>query len=546
MSRSQKVNREITSLLQARTSLIQIVSREEKRVDAALLNSLPRDMRIRYWDIVSGLTETDPRDGKQISLAFVPKSTDGYSGNKSPSFSPVSSSLIQQGQQLATTDPLVVLQAIREVSERCLYVLHDISAYKDPITVRSIRNTCQDISSAPVAEQRAVVILTPSSEIHPDLVGHVNLLDYPLPDREEIEKIFSLLPLDPAKVQVPDAATKEAAIDAALGLSASEIQACFYRSLVVEKRINPALIAGEKKRVIAREKVLTWVEADSRGLSAIGGLGILKDWLQKRKAGFSVRAREYGLSPAKGCLLAGLPGGGKSLAAKCVSTAWGMPLLKLDLAGQKSKYVGDSEQNIRKALSIAEAVAPCVLWIDELDKAIGGGGEDGGVSKDQLGTILTWLQEKQAPVFLIATANDVRSLPPELLRKGRFDQLFWVDLPTHTERGEILLATLKQFKRSEGIDIQALSKKTEGWVGAEIASIVPEAMFQAFNDGERQITTSDLLTAAETVVPLSETMSVKLEEIRAFMKGKAINASYPESPLPPTQERERQTVELDL
>jgi SpoVK/Ycf46/Vps4 family AAA+-type ATPase len=206
-----------------------------------------------------------------------------------------------------------------------------------------------------------------------------------------------------------------------------------------------------------------------------------------------------------------------------------MPLLKLDLGGQKSKYVGDSEANIRKALAMAEAIAPCVLWIDEIDKSLGAaGGEDGGVSKDQLGTILTWMQECKAPVFVIATANDVRSLPPELMRKGRFDQVFWVDLPTATDREQILSTCLKQSGRAEGIDIPALTEKTAGWVGAEIASIIPEAMFAAFNDGERQITTKDLLTAAENVVPLSLTMAVKLGEIRTFMADKALNASRPE------------------
>lgn len=538
MSRSAKVNSDITAMLRARTALLWLCSREEQRVVAALTNALPAKMRIREWDCVSGLTEYSVEKGeaKIVTLGFTPASS-GYGEKRPAKITP-----LEGGGGQPCTDPLVILQAIREVPDRCLYVLKDINAFKDPITLRAIRNTAIEVGRSPAAEQRAIAILSPSSEIPQDLLDQTHLIQYPIPDRSDVEKIFDLLPIDPSKVEVPDAATREAAIDAALGLSAAEMQNCFYRSLVTQKRIDPKAIASEKKQVIAREKVLTWIDADPRGFDAVGGLEVLKAWLNTRRAGFGVQAREYGLPAPKGILLAGVPGGGKSLIAKCVSAAWGgIPLLKLDLGGQKSKYVGDSEANIRKALQMAEAVAPCVLWIDEIEKAVGGGGEDGGVSKDQLGTILTWMQE-QSTVFVIATANDVRGLPPELLRKGRFDQMFWVDLPNASEREQILSASLKQFKREKGIDLSALTEKTAGWVGAEIASIVPEAMFTAFNDGAREITTEDLLLAAESVVPLSVTMGEKLGEIRKFMEGKSLNASKPEQAV---QSRGKKEV-LDL
>lgn len=525
MSRSLKVNSDITAMLRARTALLWLCSREEQRVVAALTNALPPKMMIREWDCVSGLTQygvDEKGEPKIVTLGFTPASS-GYGEKRPAKLAPLEGG----GGGQPCTDPLVVLQAIREVPERCLYVLKDINAFKDPITLRAIRNTAIEVGRSPASEQRAFVILTPSAEIPQDLLDQTHLIQYPIPDRSDVEKIFDQLPIDPKKVEVPDAATREAAIDAALGLSAAEMQNCFYRSLVTQKRIDPKVIASEKKQVIAREKVLTWIDADPRGFDAVGGLEILKGWLNVRRAGFGVQAREYGLPAPKGILLAGVPGGGKSLIAKCVSSTWGVPLLKLDLGAQKSKYVGDSEANIRKALQMAEAIAPCVLWIDEIEKAVGGGGEDGGVSKDQLGTILTWMQE-QVGVFVIATANDVRSLPPELLRKGRFDQMFWVDLPNASERDAILAASLKQFKREKGIDLSALTEKTAGWVGAEIASIVPEAMFAAFNDGAREITTEDLLLAAESVVPLSVTMGEKLGEIRKFMEGKSLNASRPE------------------
>lgn len=536
MSRSQKVNSDITALLRARTGLLWICSREEKRVEAALMNALPPKMRIRFWDCVSGLTEYAPdKDGaKLVTLGFTP-AISSY-GNDKPVAS--LSSLDKGGQPI--TDPLVVLQAIREVPERCLYVLRDINAFKDPITLRAIRNTATEIEKSPATEQRAFVILTPSSEIPQDLLGQTSLIEYPLPDRSDVEKIFDFLPLDPEKVQIPTPEIREAAIDAALGLSAAEIQNCFYRSLVTLKRIDPPSIAGEKKRVIAKEKVLTWIDADPRGLSAVGGLDNMKEWLSKRQSGFSEKARAYGLKPPKGCLIAGIPGTGKSLTAKCISSTWGMPLLKLDMGALQSKWIGESQANIRKALQIAEAVSPCVLWLDEIEKSLAGSGNssgDGGVAADALGAILQWMQEREGSVFVIATANDVRSLPPELLRKGRFDQVFWVDLPTATERDAILSSSLKQVGREEGINLSDLTKRTEGWVGAEIASIVPEAMFAAFNDGGRQITTDDLLTAAKTVVPLSMTMAKKLNEIREFMADKAMNASKPEELLCATRSR---------
>lgn len=522
MSRSAKVNAEITALLRARVSLLWISSREEDRVSSALMNALPSNMKIRFWDCVSGLTEYGVEKGVSALVTLGLKSA-SY-GEKTPSIVPLS-----DGQSQPLTDPLMVLQAIREVPDRCLYVLKDINAFKDPITLRAIRNTASASARTPSSEQRAIVILSPSSEIPQDLIGQANLIEYPMPDRSDVERIFDSLQLDATKVELPSAAVREGAIDAALGLSAAEIQSCFNRSLVTLKRIDPAVISSEKKQVIAREKVLEWIDPDPLGMEAVGGLEVLKDWLGIRKNGFSAAARAYGLKSPKGILLAGVPGGGKSLTAKCVSSAWQMPLLKCDLGARKSKYVGDSEASIRKALAMAEALAPCVLWFDEIDKSLGAaGGEDGGVSKDQLGTILTWMQECKAPVFVIATANDVRALPPELMRKGRFDQIFWVDLPTATDREQILATCLKQSGRGAGIDIPALTKKTEGWVGAEIASIIPEAMFAAFNDGERQITTKDLLTAAENVVPLSLTMAVKLGEIRTFMADKALSASKPE------------------
>jgi SpoVK/Ycf46/Vps4 family AAA+-type ATPase len=339
------------------------------------------------------------------------------------------------------------------------------------------------------------------------------------------------IPEDKRAAALPD---REGAIDAALGLSAEEAANCFARSLVATKgRIDPALVSGEKKRTIARERVLTWYDPDPRGLDAVGGLDVLKSWLVQRRLAFSPEARAYGLPSPKGCLVVGVPGSGKSLTAKAIATAFGMPLLRLDLGGLKSKYVGESEQNIRKALAVAEALGKCVVWIDEIEKALAGSTGpqgDGGVASDALGAMLSWMQERSGSVFVIATANDVSALPPELLRKGRFDEIWAVDLPTQRERMEILTVTLRQHGREKGVDVTRVARECAGFTGAEIAAIVPDAMFVAFADGARAITTDDLSAVACNVVPLAKTAAEKIETLRAWVKaGRARPASTPET-----------------
>jgi SpoVK/Ycf46/Vps4 family AAA+-type ATPase len=261
-------------------------------------------------------------------------------------------------------------------------------------------------------------------------------------------------------------------------------------------------------------------------------LDLLKGWLSARKQAFSPRARAFGLPAPKGALLIGPPGTGKSLVAKCIASAWGMPLLRLDMGALKSKWVGESEANIRKALQVAEAVSPCVLWLDEIEKALGGSTSpqgDGGVAADALGAVLSWMQERVGSVFVIATANDVRALPPELMRKGRFDEVFFLDLPTAVERSAILASSLRQFDRAPDAQIDSVARATAGFTGAELSALVPDALFVAFAENERAITSADLLEAAKNVVPQSKSASEKLEVLRTWAKGRARPASTPEA-----------------
>jgi ATPase family associated with various cellular activities (AAA)/AAA+ lid domain len=515
---------DIVSLFKARNPLLWIVTGEEARVEAYLFEAAgaARFHACRTWDVAQGVCDVG---GRPLS-------------------------------QVGGPDPGATLNAILERTkrkikdDRCVWIMRDLAPWLDGVmgipTVRLLRNLARALPKVGLDDQQAVIILTPSSNVPAELANHTTVIEWALPDRGEIGRI-----LDGALATMPkenqDEMTngrRDAAIDAAVGLSGEEAQACFAKSLVARKTVDPTLVAQEKKRVVARERVLEWYDPLPGGLDAVGGLDQLKSWLITRKSAYSPAAREYGLPSPKGVLLVGIPGCGKSLVAKAISTAYGIPLLRLDLNGLKSKFVGDSEANLRKALGVIEAIGRSVVWIDEVEKALAGatgGGADGGVSMDALGTILSWMQERQGQAFVVATANDVTSLPPELLRKGRFDQIFWVDLPTYTERDQILRAALRAngqaafaARQDSNADVEwdMLAEATENFTGAEIAAIVPDAMFTAFDDGGRPITAEDLLAAAKAVVPMAKTSAEKIAKLREWSVGRARPATTPETVIP--------------
>lgn len=509
MTAGQKAAADLSALLRARNAILWIVSNEEGRAERGIMEACQSAGYLpRFWDCAAGVT--------------------GMTGERIE----------------AANDPGQALTFIRDTTERAVYVMRDLADrwLDDPTIKRALRNLAKSLPVAPRDQARSIVILSARNEVPAELRGDVTVLEWPLPDRAEIAavldaRIEALPEKDGEGRSVRAAAapngTRDAAIDAAVGLTEREAAACYARSLVTTRRIDPAAVAGEKKRVISREKVIEWFEPLPGGLDAVGGYENLKAWLRARKSAFSARARAYGLPAPKGALLVGVPGCGKSLTAKGVATAYGMPLLRLDLGALKGKYVGESEGNLRRALKTAETVAPCVVWIDEIEKSLAGatqGAADGGVSADALGTILSWMQDRQGSVFVVATANDVSGLPPELLRKGRFDEMFFVDLPTLEERTGVIAAALRQHGRDAStIDLAAVAAATADFTGAEIAALVPEAMFAAFADGERAITTADLLTVARGTVPLAKTASEKIARLREWAKGRAKSASAAET-----------------
>ena len=509
LTAGQQASEELSALIRARNSVIRIEHpREEGRVERGIIEACGiAQMEPVFWSCDVGFVDAG---WKQV----------------------------REGQ--GVQDPSACLRAIEDAGSRIAFVLRDFDSWcKDPTILRKLKSLGRILPTSPRDKSRVVILL--SSEPCPsELKGIVVPMDWPLPDRAEITRVLENainggLPESKRKAAAQNG-TFDKAVDGGLGLTEEEAGASYRKSLVTTSRsggqpkIVPEKVAEEKRRVVKGSGV-EWYNPLEGGLDSVAGLERLKEWLKRRRASFSVKARAYGLPSPKGMLLVGVQGCGKSLTSKAVSTAWEVPLLRLDLGALQSKWVGESQGNIRKALKMAETVAPCVLWLDEIEKAFAGatsGAADGGVSMDALGTILTWMQEKTAPVFVIATSNNIEGLPPELLRKGRFDEIFFVDLPTRKERKSILQVTMKQYKRSEVLDLDTIVEETKDFIGAEVSELVVSAMHLGFSDGARPITTEDFILAAEQVVPLAKMAGEKIEKLRKWAKGRARMASDPE------------------
>jgi len=502
-----RLSANVGAMLRARNALLWIVSPEETRIERACIETCATvKYPVRLWDCVGGVTDAA---GKEI------------------------------GPGRAGADPAVTLAAIRDSRERAVWVLRDLAPWvKDPTVCRALRNLARALPSSPRDEARAIIVLSPTADVPPELSDLAVIVQWELPDRVEIAAIFDNviagLPSEVAANAAPDG-VREAAIDAAIGLSAEAAAAAYAKSLVTQdRRIVPSVIATEKKRVISG-KGLEWFDPDPRGLDTFAGYELATEYLRLSANSFSQEARDFGLATPKGMLLVGVPGCGKSLLVKAVAAAWGVPLLRCEFGAAKSKWVGESEANARGMFAVAEKIGRCVLWIDEIEKQLGGatsGAADGGVSLDALGVFLTWMQETKGAVYVIATANDVSKLPPELLRKGRFDEMFFVDLPTVTERREILrvtLATLPVARGAADLDLVKIAAACVDFTGSEVASIVQPALGVAFSDGRRALATADLITAATAIVPLAKTSAESIKAKRDWAAGRARPSSRPEA-----------------
>ena len=397
------------------------------------------------------------------------------------------------------------------------------------------------------AFSRLILIEAPTTTIPASLQGDVEVLVPPVPSADDLMEELAVF-IDAQDVDLQGNGEERFAIaNAVAGLARHEASRLFARSVVeAPTPLDPTWLRSEKAQRVATKLggALTFESSD---VPDVGGLDNLRDWLRARRVAFgSAKAREFGLPEPKGLLLLGLPGGGKSLTAKVIARDWGLPLLKFDMGRVFGSLVGQSEMQVRQAIEAAEACSPCVLWVDEIEKALAGGGNSGGgdsgTAQRVFGTLLTWLQEKTSPVFVVATANNIKGLPPELLRKGRFDEIFFVGLPHDQEREDIVRIHLarrgREFKRGS---VAKVAEATRGFTGAEIEQAIIDGLFEAYAN-DRELLAVDVTDAATRTAPISKTMGEEIKAMETWAVGRARPASSPPEVKKKTAARRRPTL----
>lgn len=525
MSELSKVIAEINNLIRALYSFIYIVSHEEARVEGAiseLVNKL--GMHMFSWSMSRGFLSG--LDGKEVQAI--------------------------KAKVENLKDPITMLDYIAEHplgknGEAEVYVLRDFHPFMDdPMVKRLLRDIAQKFKT----EQRTVIFLSPSLNLPNELEKDITVIDWPLPDRKILSEILKeILQVAPEEMRRRKELEKlnDQLVEAALGLTANEAENIFAKTLVDAESPNPAaIILQEKKQIVRKSGFIEFVESSTTS-DDIGGLTALKDWLGKRRRAFSDEARKFGIPQPKGMLLIGPPGCGKSLVAKTVGSMWVMPILRVDVGRLMGSLVGESESNLRAVLRVADSIAPCVMWIDEVEKGFAGTASssqlDAGVTARVFGSFLTWMQEKKSSVFVVATANDVSALPPEFLRKGRFDEIFAIDLPSLKERAAILAVHFKKSGRNpKKFDCVKLASLAENFSGAELEQSINSGLHDAFDDN-RELEQDDVVKTIGEITPLSETMEEKITALRKWMRGRARLANAPDEQNTLSNSRKR---ELDI
>ncbi|MEP6755134.1 MAG: AAA family ATPase [Chthonomonadales bacterium] len=494
---SSLVDTQLEILIRARYPIVYVVSWEEQRVEQALQDiAARRNKRLHIWTVTQGFVKQGG------------------------------------GRDNATRDPLAALDFVFNSPDQAIYLVKDFHSF---ISDYNVTRKLRDLTPVLKNSFKNLIILSPILKLPPELEKEITVLDYGLPSYDDLGRLLDDIIRqvhDRADIDtVLDKGEREAILKAAQGLTATEAENVFAKSLVEKRKFDIDVVLTEKEQIIRKSGILEYYPA-SEAFSSVGGLDLMKEWMQKRTTSFTDRARAFGLPEPKGILMIGVQGCGKSLSAKAIGAQWKLPLLRLDIGKVFAGLVGASEENMRKAIRVAESVAPCILWLDELEKGLSGssgsGSSDGGTTMRVFSTFLTWLQEKTVPVFVVSTANQIDALPPELLRKGRFDEIFFIDLPSLEERMEIFRIHLRKRKRElKKFDVKELAAATPGFSGAEIEQVVIEGLFDAF-DEERELTQQDLLMAANATVPLSMTMSEKIDELRYWASTRARKASSAE------------------
>lgn len=523
---NQTFNKSLIDYIKARYAVLVIESFEEERV----LGELQAIAKVINYEL------------------FIWNSTDGvtYANGSSAS----------QEKTLDFTAALKFCEnRAKEQGSRNIFVFCDADGYLNSKAPAANRRRLRDFAINMRKKYMSnCIIIAPTFEITTDLQKEVTLIDFPLPSREEVKSIISSFlaqyrGMQGVTIDVNNELLDKF-VDASIGLTKLEIDNCLAKALVSNRRIDASDLKGilsEKKQIIRKTGILEYIDSQLN-LNDVGGLQTLKKWLELRSHCFGDEAMKFGVKPPKGVLLTGIPGCGKSLTAKCVATAWNMPLLRLDMGKIFQGVVGSSESNIRLALKTAEAISPSILWIDEIEKGLSGasgGGGDGGTSVRVFGTLLTWMQEKTSPVFVFATANNINGLPPELLRKGRFDEIFFVDFPSSEERKKILEIHISKLGRNKAdFDLNRLAElsgesqfgKDVVLAGAELEAWVSDALIQAFSrriDGEQNadLSMKDFETTIKRVVPMGQMRKDEFLKIREWANENAVSASLSQNVL---------------
>ncbi|MEO0012619.1 MAG: hypothetical protein RLZZ535_1008 [Cyanobacteriota bacterium] len=489
---------ELNILVQAQYPLIYLITPEEERAEQAIAK-----------------IAKDNAEYKQVFVWTVTRGIIEYGQTT-------------QATQHNTVSPEAAIEWTIRQKGGGIYIFKDLHPFLDgPVIVRWLRDAIASFKGT----DKVIILMSPLQTVPIELEKEVVVLDYPLPNLSELNQVLSER-LAKSRGSRLDTETREKLLKAALGLTKDEAEKVYRKAQVKAGKLTESeveIVLSEKKQLIRRNGILEYIEEDET-LNSVGGLEELKGWLTQRSNAFTERAREYGLPQPKGMLILGVPGCGKSLIAKTTSRLWGLPLLRLDMGRvYDGSTVGRSEANLRSALKTAESISPVILFIDELDKAFAGGGSsgdsDGGTSGRIFGSFLTWMQEKKSPVFVMATANRVERLPGEFLRKGRFDEIFFVDLPSSAERQDIFRIHLGK-RRSEinRFDLEQLTKVSDGFSGAEIEQAIIAAMYDAFAQ-DREFTQLDIIAAIKATLPLSRTMTEQVTALRDWARQRARPAS---------------------
>ncbi len=498
---------ELETLIRARYPILYILSSEEMRVQDLVVDiARKRQKKVFEWSYSTGI---------------VPAGTSIQS---------------QKHRNAATKDPLMALDQVIEQVEPAIFIFKDFHPFLTKNNF-AITRKLKEIALHLKNSFKTILLVSPVLEIPAELEKEITLLNHPLPSRDDLSALLDKIIADvkqfhQVKIDLDDTG-RERLLQAALGLTLGEAENVFAKIIVQDERLSAEdvnEVFAEKQQIIRKSGLLEYYATDEN-FANVGGLGVLKEWLAKRAVAFTNEARSFGLPFPKGILMLGVQGCGKSLCAKAVSNLWQLPLLRFDMGRMFGSLVGSSEENVRRAIAVAESVAPAILWVDEIDKAFAGsqgsGATDGGTTARVFGTFLTWLSEKTAPVFVVATANDISQLPPELLRKGRLDEIFFVDLPSPDERKDIFrIHVTKRGRDAAKFDLAALAGGSSEFSGAEIEESINSALYDAFY-ARQELTTELVQVALAQTVPLAKTMDEQISRLRSWAEGRARNASVP-------------------